>query len=66
MIIVDVTCAACPAHLRLLVATKVTLDGAPTYTADIDSLTQQLALRRWSMSGPLCPDCADHMRRTTN
>jgi hypothetical protein len=66
MILINITCAACPSTLRLLIATKVTEEGAPTSDADMGDLLQKLADRRWTLQGPLCSDCADKMRVTIN
>jgi hypothetical protein len=66
MLLLDVTCAACPAFLRLLVATKVTDEGAPTSDVDMGDLLKKFADFKWSFTGPLCPACAAKMRRTTN
>lgn len=66
MILVDFTCATCPATLRILVKNAIEADGAVSNGVDMGDLMDKLARHRWSMMGPLCPDCADHMRKTTN
>ena len=66
MILVDVTCAACPTTMRLLVATQVTDAGEPTNKVSVDDMMSQLAERRWSLLGPVCKTCADRMRRVIN
>jgi hypothetical protein len=66
MVLVDMTCAACPATLRLLIATKVNDAGEPTSDADMGDLLQKIAHHRWTLKGPLCPQCSDKMLKTIN
>lgn len=66
MILIDATCASCPAHLRLLCKTKVDDAGAPTSEVDLADLILQMTDFGWSFRGPLCRDCAKKMRTTIN
>lgn len=66
MILVKFDCATCPQHLRLLVATKVEDDGRPTTDVDMGDLMSKVAGRGWSLTGPLCRECAEKMRKIVN